>query len=296
MIHKVNKIGLIEELSKWKKESQQGNLSDKSINSLKSNNIIKPDNVLADGINRGTDNILAKHSPNTKIIDAGVSKTGKYGGAAFIPSTNEILINKNPSMVARTISPLHKAFKKVTPLTTAMLTRHEAYEAKELAKQLKQSRFGNIRAKGDFGIEIKNIYGQPVRIPSGNHLSGNVLNNEAKMVNDLSYTDDAKNLKNTRQKSGEVEMLKNIGVDYNNTTSKNLSQNEKKIEDYELNNNNWSLKRKASLGQKAGQLILPSAIGYSAYDALSSENVNPESVNPENVNPENVIKPITQLN
>lgn len=245
----------IEEASRWKKEAALGNISKSGIKDIKGRGIAKSDSELAKGMNTGTNNILKKESPNTKIIDQKISlkDTSKTGGFMTNGQGN-IVHQSDAGFFKRLMSPGMKAVqitkkqKDHNELARAMNLRHEAYEAGAVNKaknKFGEAAFQNGIAPGTMDgrflkekyVNNKNLSGGQVAAHSavGNHMSGNILNREAKDISDLSYTGVSQKLKNLRNRSGEYDAIKkDTGVDLNKRVhSRNVGNNAARILNHE---------------------------------------------------------------
>lgn len=234
MIIKIKQIIL--EATKWKEFS--GQLSKKSLKRIKKSGIMKPNNILADGINVGTSNILDKlqNRPNisTKMNFENFLKTG---GGGFDNETNTILLPKQLSPSMKLFSNTDSIFQNSgeSKLSNALTKRHEAYEAKEYDKILKDAKTPTIVDKGNFYIKrnpLAQIVSGKDYLQVGNHWSGRVLTNEAKDLNNLAYTKPTQRFIKYRKTENSI-LKDNIGIDLNTVNGKNISKINKKISNYE---------------------------------------------------------------
>lgn len=268
------KTSLIEEKSRWKKEHLLGNVNDANLNKLRQSGVVKSNEELAKGLNKGTFNMLEK-SGNDYSIEKPKFMTGlKLGGnyTQILPGGKKQIIgySENPNIVTRMTSPVYRTMnftkkqKDFNNLSNAIALRHEAYEAMNAKKQMDKK--GYINFNGKFITPVIGIGGKKVGdTPAGMHLSGDILNRESKDLSDLSYTDAAQHFKKMRNNSGEYEALKDsAGVDLNNgTTSKNLGSNTRKINEHERGSYSYKTKPKdVSKMQLANLAALPAGMAY----------------------------------
>ena len=230
MLYNINKYNLLEEMTKWKEKYRDGNISEKGLKKIKQAGIAKNESQLADGVNRGTDALMRKQAPDFTINRNANTPFGTFfqtGGAYMDPTTKTINNDSLKNPIKHVLFPFSKVIpttknKQSNDLANALALRHEAYEAIDYAKD--PNRWG-----GDGFFR-----GKHSRQYVGKHMSADVLNKEAKDVNDLSYTNASKVFTKTRQKTGEAESIKKAtGVNYTKVNNQNVGANTKKIKDHE---------------------------------------------------------------
>lgn len=207
------------EATRWKMED----LSKNAIKRIKGANISKSLEQITNGIERGSDNILSKSSPDVTIskIKMPFKDIKDTGGGYF--ENDKIYINDKPNVVHKIISTPHSVLnnKKETNFVNALIGRHETYEAKGLADAIARSRKSGTNEVymdagtiyGKVGPITKRLSGYSHQI-IGSHDSANVLANEAKDLQKLKYIQQAKDFIKNRQP--EYNILKNVtGVDLN---------------------------------------------------------------------------------
>ena len=246
------------EATKWKSK----NLSPNNYNKIKSAGLQKSKTDLANGINKGTDNILKKYAPDTEYNPVNLNglKTGgamyihkgSYDEAAAAHNNNSktkpsefkedvnhpgrIYVDEKPGIISRAITPFHNVFQKndTKNLTNAIMKRHEAYEAKQANTNpnvkgvfMKQSKIND-----NFLTRKVGTAGDILYVPAGNHYSANVLANEKKLLDSMKNHSESKKFSKYRQL--EYDMIKDhTGVDLN---EKNGYRAQKKIDNFEKNN------------------------------------------------------------
>lgn len=270
---KIQLRSLLEEKTRWKKEHLLGNVNDNNLNKLRQSGVVKSNEELASGINKGTFNMLKK-SGNDYTLEKPEFFTGLKTGGNYTkvlgPNKQTIGYNEKPNTFTRMTSPVYRTMnftkkqKGLNTLSNALALRHEAYEAMNAKKQFDKT--GDIKFKGSFISPIIGLGKQKIGdAPAGMHLSADILNREAKDLSDLSYTDAAQHFKKMRNNSGEYEALKDAtGVDLNQgTTTKNMGSNTKKINDHESKNSHYKTKPKdISKQQLLNLLAIPAGITY----------------------------------
>lgn len=270
---KIQLRSLLEEKTRWKQEHLLGNVNDNNLNKLRQAGVVKSNEELASGLNKGTFNML-KNSGNDYSLEKPEFMTGLKTGGNYTkilgPNKQTIGYNEKPNTFTRMTSPVYstmnftKKQKGLNTLTNALALRHEAYEAINAKKQFDKT--GDIKFNGTFITPIIGLGKKHIADASaGMHLSADILNREAKDLNDLSYTDAAQHFKKMRNNSGEYEALKDAtGVDLNQgTTTKNMGSNTKKINEHERRNPQYKTKSKdISKQQLLNLLTLPAGVAY----------------------------------
>lgn len=225
---------IILEATKWKGQS----LSKSSINRINRAGISKPIDHITDGLERGTNNILSKFSPDVTVskINMPYRDVKDTGGGYF--ENNKIFINNNPSTIQRFISPPHSVLNNrgETNFVNALIGRHEAYEAKGLNDAIDRARkSGTNEVYKDAGTIYSKVNPVTKRLSGyshqviGSHNSANVLANESKDLQKLRYIPQAQNFIKNRQ--NEYKVLKNVtGVDLNGIINK---KTQTKFDDFE---------------------------------------------------------------
>ncbi len=270
---KIRLRSLLEEKSRWKKEHLLGNVNDTNLNKLRQSGVVKSNEELAKGLNKGTFNMLEKSGNDYNIekpkFISGLMTGGNY--TRLDPENKQTIgYSEKPNTFTRVTSPVYRTMnftkkqKDFNTLTNAIALRHEAYEAMNAKKQFDKK--GYIGFKGKFITPLIGIGNQRVgETPAGMHLSGDILNRESKDLSDLSYTDAAQHFKKMRNNSGEYDALKDsAGVDLNSgTTSKNIGSNTKKINEREKGIGDYYTKPKDISKMQLMQLTsIPASITY----------------------------------
>ena len=271
---KIRLRALLEEKTRWKQEHSLGNVNDNNLNKLRQAGVVKSNEEIAKGLNKGTINILDKSGIDYRMekpeFMTGLKTGGNYT-RVFNDGKSTIGYNEKPSTFTRLTSPVYRTMnftkkqKDFNTLTNALALRHEAYETLEGKKQLANN--GTLSGKGSFITPIIGIGKKHIGdAPAGMHLSADILNRESKDLNDLSYTDAAQHFKKMRSNSGEYDAIKDdTGIDLNNTNSKNLGRNTRKINEKEKSyfHTGYKTKPKDISKQQIAQLLsLPAGVAY----------------------------------
>ena len=252
MLYNIDKNYLLEEMTKWKEKYRDGHISEKGLKNIKNSGIAKNESQLAAGVDKGTLNLMKKQAPDYKINSRTKLPLMHFmttGGAYMDPSTRTINSDSLNNPLKKIIFPFAKSFpttknNQTNDLSQALALRHEAYEAIDSSRRP----YPTTRPDGVFQGKFSGKR-------FGNHMSADILNKEAKDVNDLKYTNASKIFTKVRQNSGELDAMKNqLGIDYTKVTNSNVGKNTKKIKAYETYNGNYTV-------NDAPALIKQAAIG-----------------------------------
>lgn len=214
-------------------------LSKNALNKIRKSGILRSENQIIDGINRGSQKLIG----NNKIIKDNLTTEQKLmalTNGGYYQKNNEIVTLSNSKL--KYLSPLHKFFNRSeNKINDALAIRHEAYEYNESKKGLIANIYKKRNTKwydkyNPDNIKIIDNNESLQRVGLHNNLS--VLGKESNDVKRFSIYKDIDNLKDLRNNTGENILLKRItGKNYGDSFLSKKDLKKLKNANYDLKEN-----------------------------------------------------------